>query len=132
MCRVVARIWGLEEGNISTSVDLSYFCRLNEAEERIQRIRHTAKTERLKSDLVIRVTVLQESLLYGGHLLARTITRAKRSDGSRIFHIRLDRSLRRRLRLVVADEDTFLQEWIARIAEKTASEKRPKAAKEGK
>jgi predicted HicB family RNase H-like nuclease len=36
------------------------------------------------------------------------------ADTGRMVHIRLDSELHRKLRLVVAAEDTTLQEWIAR------------------
>ena len=62
--------------------------------------------------------------------MARTAAKPKRSDGSRMVHVRLDPDLHRRLRIVVAAEDTSVQEWLARVVEKAVSESWPKVAKE--
>ena len=40
-----------------------------------------------------------------------------------MVHVRLDPELHRRLRVVVAAEDTSVQEWVARIIEKAVGEK---------
>lgn len=42
------------------------------------------------------------------------------TDKGRMVHIRLEQELHRKLRLVVAAEDTTLQEWIARTLEDAA------------
>ena len=55
--------------------------------------------------------------------MPRASSKAKRSDGSRMVHVRLDPELHRRLRIVVAAEDTSVQEWVARVIEKTVGEK---------
>jgi predicted HicB family RNase H-like nuclease len=48
-----------------------------------------------------------------------------------MVHVRLDPELHRRLRLVVAAEDTSVQEWVARAIEKTIAKSWPRVAKEG-
>ena len=55
--------------------------------------------------------------------MARANTNDKRSDGTRMIHVRLDPELHRRLRVVVAAEDTSVQEWVARAIEKAVGEK---------
>ncbi|WP_374684909.1 hypothetical protein [Mesorhizobium sp. J428] len=40
-----------------------------------------------------------------------------------MVHVRLAPELHRRLRIVVADEDTSVQEWVARAIEKAVGEK---------
>ena len=49
-----------------------------------------------------------------------------------MVHVRLDPELHRRLRIVVAAEDTSVQDWLARIVEHAVTEQWPKLAKEGK
>lgn len=55
--------------------------------------------------------------------MPRASTKDKRSDGTRMVHVRLDPELHRRLRVVVAAEDTSVQEWVARVIEKAVGEK---------
>jgi predicted HicB family RNase H-like nuclease len=43
------------------------------------------------------------------------------ADKGRMVHIRLEPELHRKLRLVVAAQDTTLQDWIARTLEEAAS-----------
>jgi len=55
----------------------------------------------------------------------RTSGTAQKAEGAnkdgRMVHIRLEQELHRKLRLVVAAEDTTLQEWIARTLEDAAN-----------
>ena len=46
--------------------------------------------------------------------MARSVT--ARSD-ARMVHLRLDPEVHRRLRMIVAAQDTTMQDWLARIAE---------------
>lgn len=57
-------------------------------------------------------------------------SRASTSGGNkgRMVHIRLDTELHRKLRLVVASEDTTLQEWIARTLSDAAGKAWTKVA----
>ena len=48
-----------------------------------------------------------------------------------MVHVRIDPGLHRRLRVVVAAEDTSIQDWLARIVEKAVTELWPNIAKEG-
>jgi predicted HicB family RNase H-like nuclease len=48
-----------------------------------------------------------------------------------MVHIRLEPELHRTIRLVVAAEDTTLQEWIARTLEAAAAKAWPTIASEG-
>ena len=43
------------------------------------------------------------------------------TDKGRMVHIRLEPELHRKLRLVVAAQDTTLQDWIARTLEEAAN-----------
>jgi predicted HicB family RNase H-like nuclease len=52
------------------------------------------------------------------------------SEKGRMVHIRLDLELHRKLRLVVAAEDTTLQEWITRTLEEAAKQAWPKVTHE--
>ncbi len=52
-------------------------------------------------------------------------------DKGRMVHIRLEPELHRTIRLVVAAEDTTLQEWIARTLEAAAAKAWPTIASEG-
>jgi predicted HicB family RNase H-like nuclease len=54
---------------------------------------------------------------------SRQVEAVKRDalDKGRMVHIRLDLELHRKLRLVVAAQDTTLQEWIARTLQDAAS-----------
>ncbi len=52
-------------------------------------------------------------------------------DKERMVHIRLEPELHRRIRLIVAAEDTTLQEWIARTLETAAAKAWPGIADEG-
>lgn len=54
-----------------------------------------------------------------------------RSEGPRMVHVRLAPELHRRLRIVVAAEDTSVQDWMVQVIEKAVSEQWPKVAKEG-
>ncbi len=47
------------------------------------------------------------------------------ADKGRMVHIRLDSELHRKIRLVVAAEDTTLQDWIARTLEAAATKAWP-------
>jgi len=49
----------------------------------------------------------------------------------RMLHIRLDPELHRKLRLVVAAQDTTLQEWITRTLEDAAERAWPQVTREG-
>ena len=55
--------------------------------------------------------------------MPRAISKDKRPDGTRMVHVRLAPELHRRLRVVVAAEDTSVQEWVARVIEKAVEEK---------
>lgn len=55
--------------------------------------------------------------------MPRASTNQKRSDAPRMVHVRLDPELHRRLRVVVAAEDTSVQEWVARVIGKAVGEK---------
>lgn len=46
----------------------------------------------------------------------------------RMVHIRLDPGLHRSLRLIVAEQDTTLQDWISRTLEDAVAHAVPKAA----
>jgi predicted HicB family RNase H-like nuclease len=50
-------------------------------------------------------------------------------DKGRMVHIRLEPELHRKLRLVVAAEDTTLQEWIARTVEEAVDKAWPEIAR---
>lgn len=64
--------------------------------------------------------------------MIRAAEKAKRSEGPRMVHVRLEPELHRRLRIVVAAEDTSVQDWMVQVIEKAVSEQWPKVAKEGK
>jgi predicted HicB family RNase H-like nuclease len=51
-------------------------------------------------------------------------------EKGRMVHIRLDSELHRKLPLVVAAEDTTLQEWITHTLEEAANRAWPKVTKE--
>ncbi|GLS40658.1 hypothetical protein GCM10010869_62550 [Mesorhizobium tianshanense] len=55
--------------------------------------------------------------------MPRASSEDKRSHVTRMVHVRLDPELHRRLRVVVAAEDTSVQEWVARVIEKAVGEK---------
>ena len=63
--------------------------------------------------------------------MTRAAAKSKRPDELRMVHVRLDPELHRRLRIVVAAEDTSMQDWLARAVEKVISEQWPNVAKEG-
>lgn len=65
-----------------------------------------------------------------GCSMVRAATKSNRSDGPRMVHVRLEPDLHRRLRIVVAAEDTSVQDWMVRLVEKAISEQWPKVAKE--
>jgi predicted HicB family RNase H-like nuclease len=88
------------------------------------------KTVRQLRSLVTGITLLQESQIREG-TLSRAATKSKRSDGPRMVHVRLEPDLHRRLRIVVAAEDTSVQDWIVQLVEKAVTEQWPKVAKEG-
>jgi len=48
-----------------------------------------------------------------------------------MVHVRLDPEQRRRLRILVAAEDTSVQDWLARAVKKAVSQESPNGAKEG-
>ncbi len=56
--------------------------------------------------------------------------KSKRNDGPRMVHVRLEPDLHRRLRIVVAAEDTSVQDWMAQLVEKAVTEHWPRVAKE--
>lgn len=47
-----------------------------------------------------------------------------------MVHVRLEPDLHRRLRIVVAAEDTSVQDWMVQLVEKAVTEQWPKVAKE--
>jgi predicted HicB family RNase H-like nuclease len=47
-----------------------------------------------------------------------------------MVHVRLEPDLHRRLRIVVAAEDTSVQDWMAQLVEKAVTEHWPRVAKE--
>lgn len=63
--------------------------------------------------------------------MARAAAKSKRPDGPRMVHVRLEPDLHRRLRIVVAAEDTSVQDWMVQLVEKALAEQWPKVAKEG-
>lgn len=63
--------------------------------------------------------------------MPRTAEQSKRSDGLRMVHVRLAPDLHRRLRIVVAAEDTSVQDWLSRVVEKAVAEHWPNVAIEG-
>lgn len=63
--------------------------------------------------------------------MARAAAKSKRPDGSRMVHVRLDPEQRRCLRILVAAEDTSVQDWLARAVKKAVSQESPNGAKEG-
>lgn len=64
--------------------------------------------------------------------MARAAAKSNRPDGPRMVHVRLEPDLHRRLRIIVAAEDTSVQDWMAQLVEKAVTEQWPKVAKEGK
>jgi len=48
-----------------------------------------------------------------------------------MVHVRLDPELHRRLRIVVAADDTSVQDWVARVVEQAVTERWPTVTKEG-
>jgi len=69
--------------------------------------------------------MLHESQCLGDNNVPRASANNKQSDGSRMVHIRLDPDLHRRLRVVVAAEDTSVQDWVARVIGKAVVENWP-------
>lgn len=63
--------------------------------------------------------------------MIRAAGKAKYSDDSRMIHVRLDPELHRRLRIIVAAEDTSMQDWLVRMVEAAVSKRWPKIASEG-
>ncbi len=63
--------------------------------------------------------------------MARAAAKSKRPDGPRMVHVRLEPDLHRRLRIVVAAEDTSVQDWMVQLVEKAVAEQWPRVAKEG-
>lgn len=63
--------------------------------------------------------------------MARAAAKSKPPRGPRMVHVRLEPDLHRRLRIVVAAEDTSLQDWMVQLVEKAVAEQWPKVAKEG-
>ena len=63
--------------------------------------------------------------------LKRAPEKTKRHDTSRMVHIRLAPDLHRRLRIVVAAEDTSVQEWLSRMVEKAVADQWPNVVSEG-
>lgn len=54
---------------------------------------------------------------------------AKSAGKGRMVHVRLDPELHRKIRVVVATQDTTLQEWIARTLEDAAEKAWPDVAR---
>lgn len=75
--------------------------------------------------------MLQESQGFGEASLARAAVKSKPSAQPRMVHVRLDPDLHRRLRMIVAAEDTSVQDWLARVVEKAVLEQWPNVAKGG-
>lgn len=48
-----------------------------------------------------------------------------------MIHVRLDAELHRRLRMIVAAEDTSVQEWATSVVAKAVSEQWPKLVRDG-
>ena len=99
----------------------------------VQVIRATRSVPALSAE--IPVLQLPESRCYSSHIptrlpLTRIAATSKRSDGSRMVHVRLDPDLHRRLRIVVAAEDTSLQDWLSRIVVKAVNKRRPNVVRE--
>lgn len=63
--------------------------------------------------------------------MARAAAKTRRSNGPRMVHVRLEPDLHRRLRIVVAAEDTSVQEWMVQLVEKAVAEQWTRVAKEG-
>ncbi len=65
----------------------------------------------------------------GGELPAQSARKTAAApiaaDKGRMVHIRLEPELHRKIRLIVAAEDTTLQEWIARTLEAAAAKAWP-------
>ncbi len=47
-----------------------------------------------------------------------------------MVHVRLEPDLHRRLRILVAAEDTSVQDWMAQLVEKAVTEQWPNVTKE--
>lgn len=60
--------------------------------------------------------------------MARTTSAAAKRNQQRMVHIRLEPELHRRLRLIVAAEDTSVQEWVAGVVEQAVEDKWPEIA----
>ena len=73
--------------------------------------------------------MLQELQGFGEASLARAAVKPKLFAHPRMVHVRLDPDLHRRLRMIVAAEDTSVQEWMAQVVEKAVLEQWPKVAK---
>jgi predicted HicB family RNase H-like nuclease len=58
------------------------------------------------------------------------ITTTGAADKGRMVHIRLEPELHRKLRLVVAAEDTTLQEWVARTLANAVDKAWPEITRE--
>lgn len=50
---------------------------------------------------------------------------------TRMVHVRLDREVHRRLRIIVAAEDTSMQDWLSRVAQEAVDQAWPKVAAGG-
>ncbi len=48
-----------------------------------------------------------------------------------MVHVRLEPDLHRKLRIVVAAEDTSVQTWVAQLVQKAVTEQWPKVTEEG-
>lgn len=58
-------------------------------------------------------------------------TNARTADTVRMVHIRLDADLHRRVRMLVAAEDTSVQEWALAVVTKAVSEQWPDVVRDG-
>jgi predicted HicB family RNase H-like nuclease len=79
--------------------------------------------------------MLDESQQQGPHSIPRTSrnARPKTSESSqeRMLHIRLDPDFHRALRVIVAEQDTTLQEWVVRTLEAAVREVSTRASING-
>lgn len=63
--------------------------------------------------------------------MSRASAKASKAETSRMIHVRLDASLHRRLRMIVAAEDTSVQDWATSVVAKAVSEQWPKLVRDG-
>lgn len=63
--------------------------------------------------------------------MARASDKASKTETARMIHVRLDAELHRRLRMIVAAEDTSVQEWATSVVAKAVSEQWPMLVRDG-